>query len=99
MSRQNRSRLTLAALLPPDVLEKEALENGNVDMPCMVCGKTEPSLTGGGESSFVLCDGCETGGGHVECLGLPAIPKGDWCCVNCAPARETDVAAAAGREQ
>ena len=28
-------------------------------MPCMVCGKTD------GEESFVLCDGCEEGGGRA----------------------------------
>ena len=35
-------------------------------MPCMFCAQTD------GEESFVLCDGCETGGGHVACLA-------GWC--------------------
>ena len=55
-------------------------------MPCMVCAKPD------GEESFMLCDGCETGGGHVECLGLEAIPEGDWFCLNCVGSREAGAA-------
>jgi len=32
---------------------------GSDATPCMVCGKTD------GEESFVLCDGCEEGGGRA----------------------------------
>ena len=53
----------------------ELMDEGQ-DVPCMVCGD------GNGGGSFVLCDGCPAGG-HVDCLGMDAVPSGDWCCAAC----------------
>ena len=46
------------------------------ETPCMVCGRVD------GEEDFVLCDGCPKGG-HYACLGMPAVPTGDWFCPEC----------------
>ena len=46
------------------------------ETPCMVCGRVD------GDEDFVLCDGCPKGG-HYACLGMPAVPTGDWFCPEC----------------
>jgi hypothetical protein len=55
------------------------------DIPCTECGdRRDPHPKKG---AFVLCDGCDHGGGHLVCLGLPRqLPPDDWFCANCEPA-------------
>ncbi len=53
------------------------------DQPCLKCGATDRP------EDFVLCDGdgCDRGG-HFDCLGLEAVPAGEWFCPDCAAAKE-----------
>jgi hypothetical protein len=48
--------------------------------PCFVCGRTD------GAESLMLCDGkggtCESTA-HTHCVGLAAVPEGDWFCPAC----------------
>ena len=70
--------------------EKKAQTNDD-DVPCLACGRAD------GESDFVLCEnGCPTGG-HYQCLGMAAVPEGDWFCDACAEARREKYAADAAR--
>ena len=57
--------------LPPDPPPPPSDET-----PCVVCERVD------GEADFVLCDGCPKGG-HYACLGMPAVPTGDWFCPEC----------------
>ena len=44
-----------------------------------VCEKCKQ---GDREDRMVLCDVCDKGY-HIECLGLDAVPKDDWICMEC----------------
>ncbi|KAI8851941.1 hypothetical protein BC829DRAFT_431085 [Chytridium lagenaria] len=43
---------------------------------CMICSNSE------NEEAMLLCDGCDQGF-HSFCLGLNAVPQGDWFCYMC----------------
>lgn len=54
---------------------EEAGEEGtNHDDECGVCG--------GIQGRLLCCDGCP-GAFHLPCLGLAAVPEGDWFCAMC----------------
>lgn len=53
--------------------EGEDEEGAGNDDVCAVCGD-------GGE--LLLCDGCD-GAAHLSCVGLAAVPRGDWFCAHC----------------
>lgn len=43
---------------------------------CRVCGHDDS------HDSMLLCDGCD-GEYHTNCLGVPAVPAGNWFCPRC----------------
>ena len=49
------------------------------EWPCDGCGRADR------EEEMVLCDACDAGW-HLDCLSpaLPAVPDGDWLCLECA---------------
>jgi len=65
------------------------------DTVCMVCNGR------GDDDLCLLCDACDQGA-HTYCVGLGrSVPRGDWFCGDCAPARRggsgSGAAAAVGR--
>lgn len=50
--------------------------NNNVSDHCQICaGDNNPEI-------LLICDGCEAHM-HTTCLGMPAVPPGDWFCPKC----------------
>ncbi|CAE7535847.1 unnamed protein product [Symbiodinium pilosum] len=49
---------------------------------CQVCGGSQDA------ESLLLCDGCDAGY-HTFCVGLSAVPAGDWYCERCEEDRST----------
>ena len=47
------------------------------DVACEVCSETDEADT------MLLCDECDSGY-HAKCLGLAALPRGEWFCERCA---------------
>ena len=73
-------RETYQALLSdPDFFVEEELVS-----ICSVCGR------GDREESLLLCDGRCGRSGHVDCMGLSAVPEGDWFCPICSTSRAAD---------
>lgn len=60
--------------------EPQLFSSGHVDpfssIKCTFCGSPD------GEDTLLLCDGCDCPA-HVACLGLDAVPEGDWFCDLC----------------
>ncbi|KAJ4008625.1 hypothetical protein NW752_009743 [Fusarium irregulare] len=54
--------------------EEDEEEPGN---PCPICNSSER------EDVLLLCDSCDAAY-HTHCIGLEAIPDGDWYCMECA---------------
>lgn len=54
------------------------------DLVCVCCNR------GDREETLLLCDGCDRGF-HCECIGLPAVPDGDWFCNACNAQTEIEV--------
>ncbi|KAL4728546.1 hypothetical protein ACLX1H_005297 [Fusarium chlamydosporum] len=54
--------------------EEDEEEPGN---PCPICNSSER------EDVLLLCDSCDAAY-HTHCVGLEAIPDGDWYCMECA---------------
>ena len=54
----------------------EPRERNLDDVVCKVCD------AGDNEEQLLLCDGCETAC-HAGCIGLSAVPQGDWFCAKC----------------
>ena len=71
-----------------------AAASSPLTLPCPVCGD---SSDGPGPDTFLLCDGCETGGGHLHCLELGRVPRGSWFCNDCEVDGTAAAAAAAAR--
>lgn len=46
------------------------------ELPCQICNSTDYSFVA------LLCDGCD-GCFHTHCVGLDAVPDGDWFCDTC----------------
>jgi len=46
---------------------------------------------------MLLCDGCD-GGHHFFCVGLKAVPSGEWWCSVCEAKAEAETEAAAKEE-
>ncbi|KAM0562282.1 hypothetical protein ACHAPJ_002730 [Fusarium lateritium] len=53
--------------------EEDEEEQGN---PCPICNSSER------EDVLLLCDSCDAAY-HTHCIGLEAIPDGDWYCMEC----------------
>ncbi|RBQ80605.1 hypothetical protein FVER14953_05231 [Fusarium verticillioides] len=53
--------------------DEEEEEQGN---PCPICNSSER------EDVLLLCDSCDAAY-HTHCIGLEAIPDGDWYCMEC----------------
>lgn len=53
--------------------EEDEEEQGN---PCPICDSAER------EDVLLLCDSCDAAY-HTHCIGLEAIPDGDWYCMEC----------------
>ncbi|EMT63918.1 hypothetical protein FOC4_g10010392 [Fusarium odoratissimum] len=53
--------------------DEEEEEQGN---PCPICNSSER------EDVLLLCDSCDAAY-HTHCIGLDAIPDGDWYCMEC----------------
>ncbi|KAF9770453.1 hypothetical protein IL306_012019 [Fusarium sp. DS 682] len=53
--------------------EDDEEEQGN---PCPICNSSER------EDVLLLCDSCDAAY-HTHCIGLDAIPDGDWYCMEC----------------
>ncbi|KAG5793874.1 hypothetical protein H9Q69_007077 [Fusarium xylarioides] len=53
--------------------DEEEEEQGN---PCPICNSSER------EDILLLCDSCDAAY-HTHCIGLEAIPDGDWYCMEC----------------
>ena len=59
--------------------KEEKLSSIDDDIPCNICG-----LTGSTEwNPALLCDGCEYGCAHLECLNLQRVPRKEWFCDLC----------------
>lgn len=50
----------------------------------MDCKKCVECLDPGHEDLMMFCDRCDRGY-HAFCVGLEAIPEGNWECPSCAP--------------
>ena len=55
--------------------------------PCEICGGSEDN----DQNPALLCDGCEFGCCHLECLKLDKVPDGDWFCTTCVQKNELRV--------
>ena len=42
-------------------------------LECQICSKQEP------DDTMLICDKCDQGY-HLECIGIPWIPAGEWIC-------------------
>eukprot|EP00929_Paragymnodinium_shiwhaense_P074771 TRINITY_DN38268_c0_g1_i3.p1 TRINITY_DN38268_c0_g1~~TRINITY_DN38268_c0_g1_i3.p1 ORF type:complete len:944 (-),score=235.32 TRINITY_DN38268_c0_g1_i3:595-3426(-) len=65
-----------------EVSSAEGSDEGE-DLICMVCRKA------GQDHALLLCDGKQgtcSNASHYFCIGLPAVPSGDWFCPDCQPA-------------
>ena len=51
------------------------------DRCCFVCDDPEDEEG----NDLLICDGCECVG-HLRCVGVDAVPDGDWFCAACRPA-------------
>ncbi|KXZ48232.1 hypothetical protein GPECTOR_29g136 [Gonium pectorale] len=78
-----RVRRRVEELVPchlPDIdpIEDPWLFRPRADLPCEVCASPR------GESTMLLCDGCNTGW-HLGCLTPPLaeVPAGSWVCPPC----------------
>ena len=61
--------------------EAAVARDADNDTGCMVCNGR------GDDHLFLLCDSCDQGA-HTYCVGLGyLIPRADWFCSDCAPAR------------
>ena len=49
------------------------------DKPCNICGLTGSTVW----NPALLCDGCEYGCAHLDCLNLQRVPRKDWYCDLC----------------
>lgn len=69
-------------------------EKSAVNAKCKICRKK------GEDDKMLLCDDCNQAF-HIFCLrpALPAIPKGDWKCVACAPQHRKRVVDVPGKYQ
>ena len=78
----NRSHAVSAAALQVDAGDEltAALQAQLENSLCQVCGHDQD------DHLLLLCDGCEAGA-HTYCVGLPAVPAGDWFCSSCQTAR------------
>jgi len=78
----NRRHAVAAATLQVEAGEEltAALQAQLDNALCMVCGHDQD------DHLLLLCDGCE-GGAHTYCVGLSAVPSGDWFCGSCQSAR------------
>ena len=50
------------------------------DQCCMICGDV---------GELVVCDGCDEAA-HLACVGLDAVPEGEWHCPTCTGRKESD---------
>ncbi|GAB4819275.1 hypothetical protein N2152v2_006321 [Parachlorella kessleri] len=48
------------------------------DIKCQVCGSPDDE-----DDDILVCDGCDTRGGHLLCLGLTKVPNCAWFCDHC----------------
>ena len=83
-------------MLPPAYAEQricEDCEGGNgardndstvpEDIACAICDSAD-------EVDMLLCDRC-AGGFHTRCVGLTAVPEGDWFCTECSSIRLAEI--------
>ncbi len=79
----NRVHPVAQAALPSDAGDEltAALQAQLENALCMVCGHDQD------DHLLLLCDGCDAGA-HTYCVGLSAVPSGDWYCGTCAAARD-----------
>ena len=45
---------------------------------CYVCGVGDDN-----EANLLVCDKCDYRICHIVCLGLKAVPEGEWFCDQC----------------
>ena len=65
-------------------LAKKMPTGGFKDIGCIKCSNTDSEPP----NEIILCDGTGCSAGcHVYCLGLSAVPTGDWFCAMCSRAR------------
>ena len=59
--------------------QKMAKPSDDDKKPCNICG-----LTGSTQyNPALLCDGCDYGCAHLQCLNLQRVPRRDWYCDLC----------------
>ena len=59
--------------------QKMAKHSDDDKKPCNICG-----LTGSTQwNPALLCDGCDYGCAHLQCLNLQRVPRRDWYCDLC----------------
>ena len=56
-----------------DEEEEDEEDEEEQEETCAVCGDS------GDPGRLLLCDGCTTGAAHTYCIGLSAVPVGEWC--------------------
>lgn len=59
--------------------EKKSEKVEEDDKPCNICGLTGSTVW----NPALLCDGCEYGCAHLDCLNLQRVPRKDWYCDLC----------------
>ncbi|KAJ3331225.1 PHD and RING finger domain-containing protein 1 [Blyttiomyces sp. JEL0837] len=67
--------IVLPDLNAPNMEIDAAPEDDEEDLECMICGTVTAD-------TLILCDICD-GGCHLFCVGLDAVPDGEWYCPNC----------------
>jgi hypothetical protein len=53
--------------------------NAEDDLPCNICGLTGDSAA----NPALLCETCDLGCAHIQCINLQSVPSGDWFCAIC----------------
>lgn len=71
----------------PQAWLDENPEEEEESTPCPVCLRSDD------EEVLLLCDGCDTPY-HTHCIGLDAVPRGSWFCMECAEALGPEVTGA-----